>query len=52
MKPNIYGITEADFFRLAPAYTAIKSPSIRVEFLRAVKVVAVEQWGAGMGEQI
>lgn len=50
MTHNIYGITETDLFRLVTAFTAIKNPSIRAEFLRTIEAWAVEQWDAGGGE--
>jgi hypothetical protein len=46
MTHNIYGVTEADLFRLVTAYSAIKNPTIRAEFLRTVEAWAVDQWDA------
>ena len=42
---TVYGVTEAEIFRLTCAYTAIRKPEIRAEFLRTVEAWAKEQWG-------
>lgn len=44
MSTNIYGMTEAELFRLVTAYTAIRDPAIRAEFLRTVEAWADDQW--------
>ena len=44
MKPSVYGIKETDIFRLITAFTAIRSPEIRAEFLRTVEAWAQDQW--------
>lgn len=44
MTTTIYGLTEAELFRLTTAYTAIKDPTIRAEFLRTVEAWAQDQW--------
>jgi len=52
MTQNIYGMTEAELFRLTTAYTAIKSSAIRAEFLETVEAWAQDQWcAAGCGTQ-
>ncbi|SMX28187.1 hypothetical protein TRP8649_02302 [Pelagimonas phthalicica] len=50
MTYNFYGITEAELFRLITAYSAIKNPSIRAEFLRTVEAWAMDQWDASGSE--
>jgi hypothetical protein len=44
MKPTVYNLTEAELFRLTTAYTAIKDPKARKEFLILVEAWANEQW--------
>ncbi|MEM6713311.1 MAG: hypothetical protein AAF590_13675 [Pseudomonadota bacterium] len=44
MKPSVYDIKESDIFRLITAFTAIRSPEIRAEFLRTVEAWAKDQW--------
>ena len=44
MKPSVFGIKETDIFRLLAAFTAIRSPEIRAEFLRTVEAWAQDQW--------
>ena len=44
MNPSIYGMTEADIFRLVTAFAAIRDPNIRAEFLRTVEAWANDQW--------
>lgn len=44
MTKTIYGLTEADLFRLTTAFTAIRDPAIRAEFLRTIEAWAEDQW--------
>ncbi|SPF81350.1 hypothetical protein [Pseudoprimorskyibacter insulae] len=44
MSKTIYGITEAELFRLKCAYSAVRDPIIRAEFLRTVEAWAHDQW--------
>lgn len=44
MKTSIYGMTEADLFRVVTAFTAIRSPDIRAEFVRTIEAWAQDQW--------
>jgi len=44
MTQTIYNLTEAELFRLTSAYTAIRDPVIRAEFLRTVEAWAQDQW--------
>ncbi|MDF1804362.1 hypothetical protein [Thalassovita sp.] len=44
MTQNIYGMTEAELFRPTTAYTAIKDPAIRAEFLQMIEAWARDQW--------
>ena len=46
MTKAVYGVTEAELFRLTSAFTAIRDPAIRAEFLRTVEAWAQEQWGS------
>jgi len=46
MKRSIYGISEEDIFRLVTAFSAIRSPKIRAEFLRTLEAWAQDQWTA------
>ncbi len=41
---SIYGVTPEEMFRLATAYTAIRSPDTREEFLSAIEAWAQDQW--------
>ncbi len=44
MTKTIYGLTEEELFRLTAAFTAIRDPAIRAEFLRTVEAWAEDQW--------
>ena len=44
MTKTIYNLTEDELFRLTSAYTAIRDPAIRAEFLRTVEAWAQDQW--------
>lgn len=44
MTRTIYDVTDAELFRLVGAYMAIRTPSIRLEFLELVESWAQEQW--------
>lgn len=50
MTKPIYGLTEAELFRLQTAYTAIRDPAIRAEFLRTIEAWAEDQWHAVDGQ--
>jgi hypothetical protein len=39
-----YDITPDELFRLVTAYTAIRKPTIRAEFLETVEAWAEDQW--------
>ena len=39
-----YDMTPEELFRLVTAYTAIRDPAIRAEFLRTVEAWATDQW--------
>ena len=51
MKTSIYGMTETDLFRMITAFTAIRSPKIRSEFVRTIEAWAQDQWHAGDSDQ-
>lgn len=40
----IYGLTQSELFRLLTAYSAIRDPNIRTEFLTTVEAWAKDQW--------
>lgn len=42
-----YDITPDELFRLVTAYSAIRKPSIRAEFLETVEAWAEDQWVDG-----
>ncbi|GAB5449356.1 hypothetical protein [Gymnodinialimonas sp.] len=44
MTTSIYGMNEAQIFRLDSPFVAIKDPTIRQKFLRTVKAWALDQW--------
>lgn len=44
MSKAVYDQTETELFRLTCAYTAIRDPRIRAEFLHTVEAWAREQW--------
>ena len=44
MKPSIYGMTETDVFRLVVAFTAVRDPATRSEFLRTIEAWPSDQW--------
>lgn len=44
MKINVYGMSDAELFRLVTAYIAVRDPKVRKEFLRAVEAWARDQW--------
>lgn len=44
MTQTVYDLTEEELFRLTCAYTAIRNPTIRAEFLRTVEAWAQDQW--------
>jgi hypothetical protein len=41
--PEIIHITEDEFYRLEVAYTSIRDPAIRAEFLRTIEVWVLDQ---------
>lgn len=41
---SIYGVTPEEMFRLTAAFTAIRNPDIREEFLSAIEAWAQDQW--------
>ncbi|MEM0989032.1 MAG: hypothetical protein AAGK00_09120 [Pseudomonadota bacterium] len=43
--PATYDLTQHELFRLNAAYTAIRKPDIRAEFLELVEAWAKDQWG-------
>jgi len=47
MTQTVYSLTEHELFRLTCAYTAIRDPVIRAEFLRTVEAWAEDQWRSG-----
>ncbi|MEM7288863.1 MAG: hypothetical protein AAF412_00615 [Pseudomonadota bacterium] len=42
--PATYGLTQHEIFRLTCAYTAIRKPQIRAEFLELIESWAKDQW--------
>ncbi len=44
MTKAIYDLSEEELFRLTSAYTAIRDPAIRTEFLRTIEAWATDQW--------
>lgn len=44
MTQAINDLTEWELFRLTSAYTTIRDPAIRAEFLRTVEAWAQDQW--------
>ncbi len=46
-KLSIYDITQPELFRLICAYTAIRDPAIRTEFLTTLEAWAQDQWVRG-----
>lgn len=46
MTKAIYDLSEEEIFRLTSAYSAIRDPAIRREFLRTVEAWAADQWCA------
>ncbi len=44
MRDTVYQLSETELFRLTAAYTAIRDPKIRAEFLRTVEAWAIDQW--------
>ncbi|MEL7444343.1 MAG: hypothetical protein AAGK02_00845 [Pseudomonadota bacterium] len=45
--PATYTLTQHEIFRLTCAYTAIRKPEIRAEFLELLESWAKDQWLAG-----
>ena len=41
---TVYDLTQEELFRLTTAYTAIRKPEIRAEFLELVEAWAKDQW--------
>lgn len=49
--PSSYDLTPDELFRLVTAYTAIRDPKIRAEFLRTVEAWVDDQWHAQNGQR-
>lgn len=39
-----YDLTPDELFRLNAAYTTVRDPAIRAEFLRTIEAWAMDQW--------
>ena len=49
--PSSYDLTPDELFRLVTAYTAIRDPKIRAEFLRTVEAWVDDRWHAQGGQR-